>query len=116
MAFEACAEAILTEVEKEDASAGAGNNDVTMLMHISADHTNATVVSFPRDMFVPIPSCPMEDGKGSYDAMSRQKINNTLTYGGLACAVSTVAIQILSMSRRYQRTPAKKSSTRMCSS
>jgi LCP family protein required for cell wall assembly len=65
-------------------------NDVTMLLHVSADHQNATVVSFPRDMFVPIPSCPMEDGKGSYDAMSRQKINNTLTYGGLACTVLTV--------------------------
>src|SRR6185437_13584486 len=47
------------------------------------------VVSFPRDMYVPIPSCP--DGKGgSYDAMSRQKINNSLSYGGLACTVLTV--------------------------
>ncbi|GAA1441211.1 LCP family protein [Leifsonia poae] len=65
-------------------------NDVTMLLHVSADHKNATVVSFPRDMFVPIPSCPTEDGKGSYSAMSRQKINNTLSYGGLACTVLTV--------------------------
>jgi LCP family protein required for cell wall assembly len=70
-------------------SRGENLNDVTMLLHVSADHKNATVVSFPRDMYVPIPSCP--DGKGgSYDAMSRQKINNTLTYGGLACTVLTV--------------------------
>ncbi|WP_244274747.1 LCP family protein [Rathayibacter oskolensis] len=32
-------------------------NDVNMLMHVSADHSNATVVSFPRDMYVDIPSC-----------------------------------------------------------
>ena len=65
-------------------------NDVTMLLHISEDHTNASVISFPRDMFVPIPSCNKVDGSGSYNAMSRQKINTTLTYGGLACTVSTV--------------------------
>ncbi|SEA33327.1 LCP family protein [Leifsonia sp. 21MFCrub1.1] len=64
-------------------------NDVTMLLHVSADHQNATVVSFPRDMFVSIPSCPDPKG-GSFDAMSRQKINNSLSYGGLACTVLTV--------------------------
>ncbi|MET0844374.1 MAG: LCP family protein [Mycetocola sp.] len=64
-------------------------NDVTMLMHISEDHTSATVVSFPRDMFVSIPSCPKEDG-GTYEAMTAQKINTTLSYGGLACTVLTV--------------------------
>jgi LCP family protein required for cell wall assembly len=65
-------------------------NDVTMLLHISQDHTNATVVSFPRDMFVRIPSCPDPKG-GSFSAMSSQKINTTLTYGGLPCTVETVA-------------------------
>ena len=64
-------------------------NDVTMLLHISADHSTATVVSFPRDLFVPIPACPRESG-GSYNAMSSQKINTTLSYGGLACTVLTV--------------------------
>lgn len=64
-------------------------NDVTMLLHVSADHRNATVVSFPRDMYVPIPSCPDPKG-GSFDAMSRQKINTSLSYGGLACTVLTV--------------------------
>lgn len=64
-------------------------NDVTMLMHISEDHTSATVVSFPRDMFVSIPSCPKEDG-GTYEAKAAQKINTTLSYGGLACTVLTV--------------------------
>ena len=64
-------------------------NDVTMLLHVSADHKNATIVSFPRDMFVQIPSCPDPRG-GHFSAMSSQKINNTLTYGGLACTVLTV--------------------------
>ena len=65
-------------------------NDVTMLVHISADQTNAVAVSIPRDMVVPIPACPREDGKGNYGAMSAQPINNTLAYGGLACTVLTV--------------------------
>jgi len=64
-------------------------NDVTMVLHVSADHKNATVVSFPRDLYVSIPSCPDPKG-GSFDAMSRQKINNSLSYGGLACTVLTV--------------------------
>ncbi len=65
-------------------------NDVTMLLHISEDHSSAVVVSFPRDLFVPIPECPKLDGTGTYSAMSSQKINTTLSYGGLACTVLTV--------------------------
>jgi LCP family protein required for cell wall assembly len=64
-------------------------NDVTMLMHIAEDHSSATVISFPRDMFVPIPECTGPDGE-TYSAMSSQKINTTLNYGGLSCTVSTV--------------------------
>jgi LCP family protein required for cell wall assembly len=65
-------------------------NDVTMLLHVSQDQTNAVAVSIPRDMVVPIPSCPRADGKGNYGAMSAQPINNTLAYGGLPCTVLTV--------------------------
>ncbi|MCI0156599.1 LCP family protein [Leifsonia shinshuensis] len=64
-------------------------NDVTMLLHVSADHRDATIVSFPRDMYIPIPSCPDGAG-GSFDAMTRQKLNTSLSYGGLACTVLTV--------------------------
>lgn len=70
---------------------GENLNDVTILLHISADHTNATVVSFPRDLFVDIPSCPREDGNGSWGSQSSTKINVALTYGGLACVVQTVS-------------------------
>lgn len=65
-------------------------NDVTMLVHVSADQTHVTAVSFPRDMVVPIPSCPRADGKGNYRSMSAQPMNVTLSYGGLACTVMTV--------------------------
>ncbi len=65
-------------------------NDVTMLLHVSADHTNAVAVSFPRDLVVPIPSCPKKDGSGNYARMSGQPINVTLSYGGLACTILTV--------------------------
>jgi LCP family protein required for cell wall assembly len=63
--------------------------DVIMLLHISADRTNASVVSFPRDLLVPIPSCPDPEG-GSFGAMSRQMINSSIGYGGVACTHLTV--------------------------
>lgn len=65
-------------------------NDVTILVHVAEDQTNAVAVSFPRDLVVPIPSCPREDGKGNSGAMSGQPINVTLYYGGLPCTVLTV--------------------------
>ncbi|MGO3147912.1 MAG: LCP family protein [Leucobacter sp.] len=67
-------------------------NDVNLLLHISADHKNATVISFPRDLMVPIPSCPSEDGTPDYySAMSEQQLNSAMMYGGLPCAVRTVS-------------------------
>lgn len=65
-------------------------NDVTMLVHISDEPRRVTVVSFPRDMLVPIPSCPKEDGSGNYSAMSSQMLNASYQYGGLACTVLTI--------------------------
>lgn len=79
--------------EDNSGCAGRGSanlNDVTMLLHVSADQTNAVAVSFPRDLVVPIPSCPKEDGKGNNSAMSGRPINETLYYGGLPCTVLTV--------------------------
>lgn len=66
-------------------------NDVTMLLHISEDHQSATVVSFPRDMFVEIPGCVDESGDEVY--ASSEKINTSYYYGGLACAVKVVENQ-----------------------
>jgi len=64
-------------------------NDVNILLHVSADHTSAVAVSIPRDLVVPIPSCPDPAG-GNFSAMEGQPINVTLTYGGLPCTVLTV--------------------------
>lgn len=70
-------------------SSGVGNNDVTMLIHIAADHNSVTVISFPRDLLVPVPSCPRAAG-GSYPAMARAMLNSTLARGDLPCVVLTI--------------------------
>ncbi len=67
-------------------SSGAGNNDVTMLLHISADHQHATVVSIPRDLLVSIPACPRSNG-GVTPPTSQAMFNTTLSRGGLSCTV-----------------------------
>ncbi|MFT4228982.1 MAG: LCP family protein, partial [Microbacterium sp.] len=68
---------------------GGERNDVTMLVHIGDDPRRVTVVSFPRDMLVPIPSCPDPDG-GHYSAMSSQMLNASYMYGGLPCTALTI--------------------------
>jgi LCP family protein required for cell wall assembly len=62
---------------------GENLNDVTILLHISPVSKSAIAVSLPRDLYVPIKGC--EDGNPG-----TRKINEALTYGGLACAVSVV--------------------------
>src|SRR5690606_38098808 len=67
-------------------------NDVNLLLHVSADHQNATVISFPRDLMVPIPSCPGPNGEPEYTpAMSEQQINSALSVGGLPCVAETIS-------------------------
>jgi LCP family protein required for cell wall assembly len=65
-------------------------NDVNMLVHISDNPRRVTVISFPRDLMVPIPSCTSPDGKTT-SAMSKQQINSAFMYGGLSCVVKTVS-------------------------
>ncbi|MEA9985545.1 LCP family protein [Subtercola sp. RTI3] len=79
-----------TDSANQNASSGVGNNDVTMLLHVSADHTNATVISIPRDLMVPVPECPDPSGKGTVDATDLAMFNTTLSRGGLSCTVLTV--------------------------
>ncbi len=70
-------------------AAGGTLNDVNIVVHVSEDHSRAVAVSVPRDMVIPIPSCPSEDGTSMSSAMAAQPINVALSYGGLACAVLT---------------------------
>jgi LCP family protein required for cell wall assembly len=72
-----------------DDSAGVGLNDVTMLLHLSQDHSHAEVVSFPRDLVVDFPQCPSVDTQGDSSEGPGQ-LNTSLQYGGLACTVLVV--------------------------
>ncbi|MCX5091664.1 LCP family protein [Streptomyces sp. NBC_00365] len=64
------------------------NADVEMVMHISADRSNATVMSIPRDTMTTVPACKdTETGMSTkgYTGM----VNSALEYGP-ACQVATV--------------------------
>lgn len=80
-------------------SSGIGNNDVTMVMHISADHQHATVVSIPRDLLVSIPACPRPGG-GYSGPSSLAMFNTTLSRAGLSCTVLT-AEQLTGLNIEY---------------
>jgi LCP family protein required for cell wall assembly len=70
-------------------------NDVTMLMHVSEDHSNASVVSFPRDMLIDVPECTdPEDPSSTLDELYGVKINTVLSHGGLGCVVKTVETEL----------------------
>ncbi|MBS1905299.1 MAG: LCP family protein [Actinobacteria bacterium] len=66
------------------------NNDVTVLMHVSNTPRRITVVSYPRDMIVPVPSCTAKDGT-QISAQSGAMINTTYQEGGLSCVAKTVS-------------------------
>ncbi|MFE0653978.1 LCP family protein [Streptomyces sp. NPDC059534] len=63
--------------------------DVQMLLHVSADRKNASVVSIPRDTVVPIPECKSDDGRETFPATTNQPINETLGRGGPGCTLTT---------------------------
>ena len=60
------------------ANAGAGRSDTLMVAHLSADRKSAYLVSFPRDMYVPIP------GRG------KNKINAAFAFGGPQLTIRTL--------------------------
>ena len=65
-------------------------NDVNILVHVSADHSNAVVVSIPRDLIVAHPECTNTDTGEQFDAMWAAPINEAMSRGGLPCVVNTV--------------------------
>ena len=65
------------------------NNDVTVLVHVSDSPRRITVISFPRDLVMPIPSCTAKDGT-VVSAQSGAQINTTYDEGGLSCVAKTV--------------------------
>ncbi|MGX9885685.1 LCP family protein [Streptomyces sp. NPDC002276] len=67
---------------------GNGNADVEMVVHISADRSNATVMSIPRDTMTQVPAC--KDPKSSQSTSGYYgQINSALQYGQ-ECQVKTV--------------------------
>jgi len=65
-------------------------NDVNILIHVSADQTNAVAVSIPRDLVVPYPGCVNPKTGKTWGVASGLPMNNALYYGGLPCVVRVV--------------------------
>ncbi|WP_354640854.1 LCP family protein [Kitasatospora camelliae] len=65
-----------------------GLADVQMLLHVSADRSNASLIVVPRDSMVDMPACRGEDGK-EYKATRHTQINEALARGGPGCVVGT---------------------------
>lgn len=71
-----------------DEASRPGLADVQMLLHVSADRSNASMISIPRDTMVPIPACHDDKGK-NYPAVRHASINTALARGGPGCVVGT---------------------------
>ncbi|MFI8892307.1 LCP family protein [Streptomyces paradoxus] len=59
----------------------AGHADTTLVLHVSKDRTNATVLSIPRDLITDIPDCPTTQEDGSEKVIpgkQRTRFNNSL--------------------------------------
>ena len=66
------------------------NSDVMMLVNLSADRSNVTVVSFPRDLLVPLPQCQDPQSGNVYEAMDLGQLNGALGNGGPGCTVAAI--------------------------
>ncbi|WP_414721034.1 LCP family protein [Streptomyces sp.] len=62
--------------------------DVQMLLHVSADRKNASIVSIPRDTVVKIPECKGEKGE-TFPETTNRPINESLQRGGPGCTLTT---------------------------
>ncbi|KJQ53738.1 LCP family protein [Microbacterium sp. SA39] len=65
-------------------------NDVNLLVHVSAEPRNVTVVSLPRDLMVAVPECTRPDGSVA-SSMSNASINTVFEHAGLSCVAKTVS-------------------------
>ena len=63
--------------------------DVQMLLHLSADRSNISVVSMPRDTMLTMPKCTDPDTKKVYQASTKPvQTNESLGRGGPGCTVA----------------------------
>ncbi len=63
--------------------------DTLMLVHLSADHDRASVVSLPRDSYTKLPA-HTDAGTGKRHAAVPAKLNSAYAHGGAHLTVSTV--------------------------
>jgi LCP family protein required for cell wall assembly len=63
--------------------------DVQMLLHVSADRSNMSVVSVPRDTMVTIPECEDPESGRTYPKTTTNSINTSIQHGGPGCSVAT---------------------------
>ncbi|MHB9861277.1 LCP family protein [Streptomyces sp. YIM S03343] len=74
----------------KDTFGSAPRADVQMLVHLSADRTNMSVISMPRDTLVQIPKCTdPATGKVYAASTSLAMTNDSLGRGGPGCTVAT---------------------------
>jgi LCP family protein required for cell wall assembly len=66
-------------------SSGEGQNDVTILIHLSPTSNSATAMSIPRDLYVGQPAC------GDSAAVDAARFNTALARGGLNCVVQATS-------------------------
>ncbi|MEU9102624.1 LCP family protein [Streptomyces sp. NPDC048361] len=72
-----------------------GHADTNILFHVSADRTNATALSIPRDMITDIPACPTKQKDGTTKTVPGEKnvrFNTSLGQEGRdpGCTMRTV--------------------------
>ena len=74
--------------ENSHGQVAGARSDTTILAHLSPGGGKATMVSFPRDSWVRVPSCRKPDGTASkpYDGM----FNSAFELGGAACTIRLV--------------------------
>ncbi|WP_443079779.1 LCP family protein [Streptomyces sp. P9-A4] len=85
-----------SRADEKNIALGGGRNDkdrkpladVQMLLHVSADRENASIVSIPRDTVVPIPECKDKNGE-TFAATTNRPINESLQRGGPGCTLTT---------------------------
>jgi len=66
------------------------NSDVMMLVNMAADRSHVTVVSFPRDLLVPLPACTDPESGMQYQEMALGQLNGALGNGGPGCTVAAI--------------------------
>lgn len=86
---------ILGSDTRENQNANYGSStanlaDVIMLLHVNEARDNAVVMSFPRDLLIPIPDCIPEEDLSKVRYGDQMQINQTLDLGGPSCVLDAV--------------------------